>query len=257
MLGSPAEGTYLSIGDVARKAKVHPTTASRFAQKLGFESYPDFRAQLRASYVADSSAGRIQRRLGRIAEGTVARSVIDGEVTALQAIPQHISQATVDTVVKSMIGASRVLVFGRGHSSALVSMMVQRLVRSGYEANGFGHVDWEAPEHLARLGKGDVLLVFSFRGLRREIERLLAYAKGVGAITVLIGDYVGTPVQEKPDLLLLAPRGERGEFQSLIVPVAICEILILELSRHDNGRSIRALENLAVVKESLSPKNGN
>ena len=157
----------------------------------------------------------------------------------------------------ALVAARRLVVFSRGHSSALAEFMVRRLVRSGYEAVAPTNVDWEAPEQLARLQAGDVLLVFAFRGLRAEVERLLAFAHQRGVRTVLIGDFIGTSVREKPGHLLLAPRGEEGEYQSFLVPMAICSILILELTRRDEGRSIRALERIGEVKEMLAAARRN
>ena len=43
LLSSPQDGTFLSAKDVARRASVHPTSAVRLAQKLGFTGYRDFR----------------------------------------------------------------------------------------------------------------------------------------------------------------------------------------------------------------------
>jgi hypothetical protein len=58
LLASPQEGTFLSDKDVARRASVHPTSAVRLAQILGFTGYRDLRAKLQQDISTDLQAGR-------------------------------------------------------------------------------------------------------------------------------------------------------------------------------------------------------
>ena len=50
-----------------------------------------------------------------------------------------------------------------------------------------------------------------------------------------------------------ASRGGAGESQSLTVPMAVCNTLILELSRIDGGHSLGALDRLLDLRTVLAP----
>ena len=55
---------------------------------------------------------------------------------------------------------------------------------------------------------------------------------------------------------LLEGRGEQGEFHSLTVPMAICNTLILELSRTDDGRSLETLAKVETLQRLFRGKPG-
>ena len=97
-----------------------------------------------------------------------------------------------------------------------------------------------------------MLVVCAFRRPVDRLELICKHAEARGATTILISDLTGLNVRPRPAVLLAASRGPEGESQSLTVPMAICNALILELSRLDGGRSLQALEDLAALARSLS-----
>src|SRR3546814_11075156 len=46
LLAQQSEAAFLSAAQLAERAQVHETTATRLAQKLGFAGYPELRAHL-------------------------------------------------------------------------------------------------------------------------------------------------------------------------------------------------------------------
>src|SRR3546814_16150001 len=91
------------------------------------------------------------------------------------------------------------------------------------------------------LGPEDVVVGFAFRREPRGLGALFEHAREHGARTVLISGMVGAIIRPKPDFLLAAPRGRREEFQSLNVPMVVCNALILTIAKVDEERSKLAL----------------
>ena len=48
LLNDPKSAVFLSVAQLAEKADVHKSTVVRLAHKLGFDGYPELRAQLRS-----------------------------------------------------------------------------------------------------------------------------------------------------------------------------------------------------------------
>ncbi len=257
LLSDPAAGSYLSTNDVARRAEVHPTTAVRFARKLGFKSYPELRARLRQQFIEPNSeaANRILSRLDHMDDGSIMSGLIESEVRALRATPKHITQDQISQATAAIMAADQIYLFGRGHSTALVDLLCIRLNRSGYNAHGCNEIDWESPVIATKLKPKDVVLCFAFRRIRAETARLISLAQEAGAVTILISDLVGLTMRPRPNIVLAASRGGPGESQSLTVPMAICNTLILELSRQDRGRSVQSLKRVAEFRRRLADDN--
>lgn len=256
LLANPGEGAFLTSIDVAERAKVHPTTAVRLARKLGFKGYPELRSALREEFVASSGAERVTKRLAKMADGSILQSLIASEVNALQSIPEFISQKQMTETTEALMAAERIGVFGVGHASALADLVARRLNRSGYSASALHHIGWETPEKIMEIGKNGVLVAFAFRVVPDSLPALLEFVRSTGARSIVVSDLIGPLIRPQPDILLAASRGHEGESQSLTVPMAICNALILEMSKRDEGRSVASLRHLAEVRESLAHFSG-
>lgn len=255
LLADRAAGSFLPAHKVAGQAGVHASTAGRLARKLGFASYREMRGALQDTVVADLDASiRVQRRLDRVRGDSLLGSVVDGEIRALSALTAQISDAEIVAGAALLREAGRILVVGEGHASSLADLFVRRLVRSGYRAAAVAHADWQAADQLLGLAAGDVVVALVFRHESPAVARLVAYAQGVGAGTLLITDRrTGVPAC---DVQLVAARGEQGEFHSLTVPMAICNTLILELSRTDQGRSLKTLAKVETLQRLFRGRPG-
>ena len=253
LLADPVASSYLPAQEVAERAGVHESTVGRFAQKLGFENYRDLKGALRSELLADidTAAGRIRARLDRAAERSILEVLIESEIKALAAVPRQIDARQMTRAAEALRDARRIFLFGKGHAASLIELFARRLTRSGYLATSFAHIDWDGIDRISAMTRDDVLVAFAFR---RPVERfgaLLEHARNLGARIVLISDLTGINVRPRPDVLLAASRGTGGESQSLTVPMAICNALILELSRLDGGRSLAALETWDAMSSAL------
>lgn len=251
LLADPARATYLSANEAARQAGVHPTSAVRFARKLGFENYSDLRAQLRGSAMpqADAAASRMRTRLQRVASGRVLQALVDSEIRAMQDLPGQVSDAQLEAAARLVVKADRILVCGTGHAATLSALLALRLDRSGYNARGLDRWDWRTLEALSAMQSGDLLIAVSFRRTPKALAQLIAEAGARGVRTLVITDLPG--FQPRPDVALAAHRGSAGESQSLTVPMAICNALVLDVARLDKGKSMRALYALTALRRKL------
>ena len=252
LLARPGEGGFLSSIELAERAKVHPTTVVRLARKLGFSGYADLRRAFREEAVADSGADRMRKRLAKMADGSILRSLIESEIHALQSVPEHITQEQMEAAADTLIGSRQVFVYGVGHASALADLLARRLNRSGYRARALHHIDWETPEMVMTSGPDTVVVAFAFRHIPPGLSGLLTFVMQEGAKTIVVSDLIGPALRPQPDVLLAASRGREGDSQSLTVPMAICNALILELSKRDDGQSVGSLQRLVEVRQSLS-----
>lgn len=255
LLADRAAGSFLPAHDVAQKAGVHASTAGRLARKLGFATYREMRSALQHTMLADLDASvRVRRRLSRAEGHSLLGSVIDGEIRALAALPSQVSDDDIVQAAALLRDANRVVVFGEGHANSLADVFVRRLVRSGYRATLVAHADWEAADELLNLTARDVVLAFVFRHASPGASRIVGYARAVGARTLLLTDRRnGMP---ECDAQLVAARGDQGEFHSLTVPMAICNTLILELSRTDGGRSLKMLSKVDTLQRMFRKQAG-
>ncbi|HTJ98829.1 MAG TPA: MurR/RpiR family transcriptional regulator [Bordetella sp.] len=245
LLSDPTAGSFMPAHKIAERAGVHPSTAGRLARKLGFDSYRVMREAM--VFDLDASA-RVRNRIDSATGSTLLESVIAGEIAALGRLMEQVGQAEIDAATDCLRRARRIIVIGESHAGSLAELFARRLKRSGYHAVGLSHADWQAADELISLTDKDLVFGMIFRHESPGVARALKLARETGAANVLLTDLT---LPAAAALTITARRGEPGEFQSLTVPMAICNTLILELTRVDHGRSLDALAKLESLRLSF------
>ncbi|ANN65546.1 MurR/RpiR family transcriptional regulator [Bordetella bronchialis] len=245
LLSDTTIGSFMPAHRIAERAGVHPSTAGRLARKLGFDSY---RAMREAMVFELDASARVRKRIDNATGRTLLESLVAGEIAALARLAEQVSQKEIVAATDLLRRARRIVVMGESHAGSLAELFARRLKRSGYHAVGLSHADWQAADELISVTGKDLVFGMIFRHESPGVARALALAREAGAGTVLLTDLT-LPAMAK--LVIAARRGEPGEFQSLTVPMAICNTLILELTRVDHGRSLEALGKLEDLRLSF------
>jgi DNA-binding MurR/RpiR family transcriptional regulator len=246
----PAEASYWLAADLTGPLGLHQSSATRLAQRLGFDGYPQLRDALREDYLAgDGPSQRLRGRLERHDEDVLG-GFVDDEIAALSALPRHVAQAELDALADRVLAAREVFVFGQGNATVLVDLLTRRLERFGLRAVRLAGSRRDIAEHLARLSGDDLLLAYAFRRVPSSLGSILDIAVDAGAATALITDTVVWPTP-RPDAILAAPRGGADDFLSLTVPMALTNGLVLTIARRAEPGTLRSLDRLAHVLERL------
>lgn len=249
----PAEASYWLAADLTTPLGLHQSAATRLAQRLGFDGYPQLRDALRADYLAgDGPSQRLRGRLERHGADDVLAGFVHDEVAALTALPRHVAQAELDALADRILAADEVFLFGHGNATVLVELLARRLERFGLRATRLTGSRRDIAEHIARLTSADLLLAYAFRRPPAVLTPLLEVAIETGAHTALIADTVVWP-SPRPATLLAAPRGGSDEFLTLAVPMALTNALVLTIARRAAPGALRSLDRLAHLLDRLDP----
>lgn len=252
VLSHPTEAAFLGGGEVAARAGVHQATATKLAQKLGYDGYPGMRAALQHELLQGTTpAERVRRRLEHAGEDGVIAGLAADEAAALGDLPRHVTQEQLDAAAELLLEASHTHLFAAGNAAVLVDLLHRRLRRYGLRSTPLPAAGRDLAEQLVGLGSGEVVVAFAFRRIPRHLPILLAHAREAGAATLLVTDTLADLVAPKPDVVLAAPRGSGREFQSLTVPMAVTNALVLTLARLAPDRTLAALETLRGLLDLL------
>lgn len=199
----------------------------------------------------EETATRLHRTL-QASAGSVLSSLVDQERSALAELTRHISDGAVDTAARQLMAARRIYIFARGNAEALALTMANRFQRFGRDVRLLtGHARSLA-EGVLDMGAGDVVLVYAFRRMPRSYPPLVDHARAAGATIVVISDSIRPTLFPAPDHLLSAPQsGEADGFQTLAVPMAISNAIVLGAGTGEETRTLQTLERLgSLMKRS-------
>lgn len=256
LLQDPLRAAMENGKDVSSRAGVHPASAVRLAQRLGFAGYPEFRAFLQSNLVDgtddfENGSARIAARLIRASESGALSLVLDSEIAALQQVRAAVTDDGIRQFAETIRDSRRVFVFGRSHAATLTALIVLRLKRSGYDAIDLSAATNQMAEHLVSLSAGDVVWLLAFRRPSPVVLEVLRLARRRGATVLALTDVGGARLDPAPDHIIAASRGGPGDSQSLVVPMTIANAVILDLAAIDDGRSFKALEDYRTLRNEL------
>lgn len=251
VIESPTAAALGTAGELAKAAGVHEATASRLAKKLGFGSYSAFRDALRDEFISThETATRFEKTISESGTDTVLGKLAMEEAQALSQIEEFISPAQIMEIADLLMGARRVFVYGYGNAEVLALLMVKRLRRFGKDVRQLSTDPRGLAEQMLGLEADDVVLSFAFRRPPRGYAALIDTAREVGAKTIIISGKSGALLAPRPDHILAAPRsGDKDAFQTLTVPMTVCNALIIAAGLTAKEASLKKLDRLGKLIE--------
>lgn len=251
LISNPTLAPYYSATKLAEESGVHPSTAIRFARRLGYTGYAQFREALISETIkASEPVKRMAKRLEKSDSNEILGKLVEDEILALSKIKYYVNQGQIELVAQALSAARCVYIFAQGNSIVLQDMLDRRLKRAGLQIVLLSGQCREIAEGLLSVQRTDVLLAFAFHAEPPGLAMTYKEFKNVGARTIMISDAKHNLDPYKSSLQLIAPRGEESEFQSLTIPMAICNAVILTLAKLDGGKTLKSLERLGTIIQS-------
>lgn len=246
VLAQPRQSALATVTDLAREVGVHEATVSRLARKLGYAGYAAFRSALQTEFLpAEEAATRLQRSLQTASGSGILAALVLEERAALANLTDHVNEDQLSGAAALLMGARRLYVFGRGNAEALALMMAKRFRRFGRDVHLLTGDARGLAEGVLGMGPGDVLLVYALRRAPRSYAALADHARALGVPVVAISDTLGPMLVPAPDMVLSAPRSsDVDSFQTLTVPMAISNAIVLAAGAREETQTLQTLETL-------------
>lgn len=248
LLKAPREIALGTSSEFAARLGVHEATTSRLSRKLGFSSYALFRDHLRNEFLRGSApASRMSATLNHTRSQGFLPLLIEQEITALSAVSDLVGDSQIiDAAI--LLDRDSVFIHGHGNAETLAVMMERRLRRLGTTTQRLTGNRRDLAEQMLTLRSSDCVLLFAFRRQPPDYAHVMEIAQEVKAPTLAICGTIGPALQPRPDLLLSAPRaGSTDSYQTLTVPMALCNAIILALADRRGAAALAKLERLGTL----------
>lgn len=246
VIESPRSAALGTANDLARSAGVHEATASRLARKLGFTNYAAFRDALREEFIpSQETATRFERTLSDSSTDSIVGSLARQEADALARIEDYITPDQIALAAQTLMRAGRIFVYAHGNAETLAVLMIRRFRRFGCDVHRLSGDPRDLAEQALGFHSGDVVLAFVFRRAPKVYAPLIDTAHAAGAATIVVSGASGATLVPRPDQLLAAPRaGASDAFQTLTVPMTVCNAIVISAGLGAKDSSLKSLDRL-------------
>ena len=253
VIASPRDIALGTANDLAQRIGVHEATASRLAKKLGYPSYAGFRAAIQDEFIVRTDpATRVRNTLQQTSTAGLLTDLVGREMEALAGLGSYVDDGKIIAAARLLLKARRIYIFARGNAEALAVLIDRRLRRMGRDTVVLQGEGRDLAEQVLGMTASDAIVGFAFRRQPTHYGPLMNHARSVGAASVVISGSVGPSLVPAADHLLFAPRaGSKDAFQTLTVPMAICNGLVLGMAKEDPKASLHHLETLGQLIDTF------
>ena len=238
----PAEFLVMSIQQLSARLGISDATVSRFARHAGFKDFKELK-----STVAASTLGPAEKIRASIEGGASAGGYLETQRDNLGRTIEAIDEEAFSAAADELARARRVLLLGKGAAGCLVELLAFRLTRFGKQVVRLA-LGSDVAEGLALADAETVLVAFGFQRVPAEVEVALAYAREVGARSVLFTGRRVLPSEPAADITLTVYRGEPRDYHSMTSAVALVDALIVAVASEMGDEAIIRLDSLRTLK---------
>jgi DNA-binding MurR/RpiR family transcriptional regulator len=258
----PAAGLN-TVAHLAAAADVSNPTVVRFANKLGFEGYPEFQAALLSEVQERMSSplSMLDTRKPSLEQENFYQYFLRASIHALEASMQMLPPGDFEAAIDAAADLNmRVHCLGGRFSGFLAGLLWSHMKQLRGETRWINGSQADQVDQLVDLGKRDVLFVYDYRRYQIDTIRFARQAAKQGARIVLFTDRWVSPIAEIASVTLMAPVDTVSPYDTMVPAIAQTEALIAgltaRLANQSRGR-IERMEELrrsyAITEDAYSP----
>ena len=244
---------HQSSVEIAKNLEISQSSVIRTTKTLGFNSFPELQNALRLI---------IQRQLSfvdRLEQTEVVNSNIETTLLKIRQLqemnlrqtinasnPKHIRQT-----IEYIVNARKVYVVGMRSSATLVHYLGFNLNMMTKKIKQITN-DYSLLEDIRSLDKQDLLIAISFPRYTQLTKTAVYLAKEQQCPIVAITDCLSSPIAKPADIVLLAASKSFYFNQSLSAAMALCDILLAQLTTDYHQLYRQGMEELEKDYERLN-----
>jgi len=246
LLEFPGELAGYAGNELADLAQVSPSTVSRFVRRLGYENYEAARRSVRKEQ--ESGSPLFQSGTAAEKRGALVATHLQQSQANLVSTFDRLPDASMMEIVKAMIAAPQILLFGSRSSQAFATYLRWQIIQVLPRVTVIPGAGETTAEHIAGLTERDCVIVFGMRRQTRQMDAVLAGATKLGAKIVYLSD------QTSPDYKLATwsiqcdCRGP-GSLDNHVAVMAWCDMLATMVIEASGAAGRKRLTMIEAIHE--------
>lgn len=252
VLAHPEKMRELSSQELAQLINVSQSGIIKFTQKLGYKGFPAFKLAIseeigRHQVIENQTTLNLHNEItGNDSLSEMAEKLFLEKQRALRETTNALQPEILEKVIRHIHDANKVQIAGIGGSALTAKDLAYKLLKIGIPA--FAEIDSHVQLTITQtLGPGDVLLVISYSGARREILLAAEVAKKKGALVIAVTSLRNNPLKSLADFTLHSVADETkwrsSSISSRTAQNTITDLIFMGLVQKDQQNASQLIQN--------------
>ena len=208
ILDNPVEASRMTISEMASKLRLAESTIFKFAKRLDYQGFRDFRDDLLAD-AYDPQTSVHENICPDDDISTITQHVFQSSIKSLEDTLRLQDPEAMSNAIDILLASTRVSFHGCGESNAVAYDAYQKFLRSPLRSQFAQDYHLQLMQ-ASVMEPDDCAIIISHTGLTREMIHLSAIAKGAGAHTIVITSYPSSKLLDNADVALVSISDETG-----------------------------------------------
>ena len=223
-----SHAALLSSTELAEAAGVSDTTVVRFSKALGFNGYAEFKRCLRSNMYETNLYDDLQRmNVDRSDQfsANYMRSIAED----LQEFTNSIDYGLINTIVRRLLDSQQIYIGGLGSDAVVAKYLFTYIRKMGFNPILLVEEGHTLREYLMNITSQDTLIMCSYPKMFQDEREMARMAKRGGSTLLTITDSETSALLLESDYNLSARQKEKTFFNSYVLPMALCDLLLLKI----------------------------
>ncbi|WP_151704791.1 MurR/RpiR family transcriptional regulator [Nitrincola alkalilacustris] len=246
----------LSISSLAQRLQVNPSTISRLARTLGYQSFGDLQQVLLSESFAAAGSFYIEHAQAALTADTSALTqqasrLCHEQQANIERLIESLERSSFEQCTKILASANRVRIHGARQFHAYCAFISYGLATLRSDVSLLEQSLQGAAEGLAALDKGDLLVIASCEPYTSSVIRVAEAAKAAGIQVIAITDRSSSPLVAHSDLALFVPHETSYLSNSMTAFFSLAECLINACASQLKESALQAIKRRDAFIQSL------
>jgi len=234
---------FLSGAEMAQECSVSISAITRFAQKMGYKGFPEFKRSLEDIYRVTITPYEMFEGFIKKSDSTsVLEASVSQDLENITRMKGMLKQDALDQVVELMDKSQKIHLAAIGVSEILVDVSRAFLNALDKPNNSLKCCGLTKRAEITEFTEKDLFIGFSFQRILKEVRDLTKTMKKQKVKTIAVTDSPLNPLAIEADITLIAPVAGTTFGLSLAAPLTLVNLLMNALAALDKKKSLKTLE---------------
>ncbi len=249
IISNPGKLLTSTITEYADFINTSPATVTRFCKRLNVSGFQELKLLIaKATNYDDLNIGSIERMAEESTMETsegIINSVMVNAISSIDRLRGLLDITTLEKVTSRIVDSRHILICGVGASGVVAKDFHQKLVRIGILSHCDDDFDL-AKVQVTSFDNRDLVIAFSYSGMKSEIKSIVSIAKNKGASIVAITRAGNNPISNMADYYIPVVPSEAivrdGATVSRLQMLIVVDILYQMLINTNTGSALETLK---------------
>ena len=253
IISNPKEVSDMSALDLGKVLNTSDASIVRFSKNVGFKGFSDLKTYLKIQINSfKKPQNKILEKWNNFqSDNDIVDKIVKSDLKNIESFLSQIDVKKVEETVKNILSSRKVFVVGMGCSRGVAQFISWHMKRIGVNVELLQESGIGLLESLVHLKEDDTILFFTFpRYLTDEVQASKLIKKR-GAKLILITSELFSDISVNSDIVFKVPVDNDSFFNSYIVPMELCNIILTSIYEKNKDRIYKELEEISSFKDYL------